>query len=63
MRNILRNWRSTLAGLLTLLGVGAHIYQTPSAAADPAVAAAIAAGVGLIVSKDANQTGTAEPAK
>lgn len=57
MGNILRNWKTTLAGIGTLVLAGATIANHPTALLDPQTLATIAAGVGLILGKDASVTG------
>lgn len=58
MKNALRNWKTTLLGVLTLAGTAAHAYQNPASLADPTVLAGITAGIGLIVAKDGDKSGT-----
>ncbi len=53
----MRNWRTTISGILALLGMGVVIYQNPSKASNPEVIAGIITGVGLIAAKDANVSG------
>jgi hypothetical protein len=61
MKNAKRNWKTTLAGILTLLATGVGIYINPAILLDPQQAAvtagAITAGVGLIAAKDSDKTG------
>lgn len=59
MNNAKRNWKTTLAGILTLAFAGLSIWQDPAKASDPATVGGIVAGVGLIVAKDGDKTGAA----
>ncbi len=58
MRNARRNWITSLLGGLVLAMVGVKVYQKPATLTAPETTAAIAMGVGLIASKDANKSGT-----
>lgn len=59
MKNAARNWQTTLAGILSLAFAGLQIYRNPATISDPATIAAVTAGVGLIVAKDGDKSGTA----
>jgi hypothetical protein len=54
-------------GILTLALLAFHVYKNPSVLSDPAhqaqLGAAAAAGIGLIVAKDADQTATPDQPK
>ncbi|MGC9971349.1 MAG: hypothetical protein ABSE56_12250 [Bryobacteraceae bacterium] len=67
MKNAQRNWKTTVMGILTLALLAFNVYKNPSALSDPAqqvqLGAGAAAGIGLIVAKDADQTGTADQPK
>jgi hypothetical protein len=51
------SWKSTVAGLVVLAGLGVKIYDNPSVVQDPRTVAEIAAGVGLLVAKDHDKSG------
>jgi hypothetical protein len=61
MKNATRNWKTTILGILALAMLGFNVYKNPAVLRDPAqqaqLAASAAAGVGLIVAKDGDQTG------
>lgn len=59
MKNIKRNWKTTLAGILAIFSGGVAIYNNPANLNDPQTLAAIAGGVGLILAKDGGVTGAA----
>ena len=67
MKNAKRNWKTTILGILALALLAFNVYKNPSVLSDPVqqaqLAAAAAAGIGLIVAKDADQTGTADQPK
>ena len=66
--NVTRNWKTTTFGVLSLLGVGLKMATGAMSAGamptviaafnDPATVSAIAAGVGLLVAKDGDKSGT-----
>jgi hypothetical protein len=60
IKNAKRNWKTTLAGVLTLAFTGLTIYADPSRLADPTTISGIVGGVGLIVAKDGDKSGTAQ---
>jgi hypothetical protein len=64
MKNAKRNWKTTIMGILTLALLAFNVYKNPSVLSDPVqqaqLGASAAAGVGLIVAKDADQTGAAD---
>lgn len=60
MKDVKRNWITTLFGIFALAISGLQIYQAPAKALDPTTMAQVAAGVGLIAAKDAGKSGTAE---
>lgn len=51
----MRNWKTTLAGILAILGVAVKIASTGQG--DASDLAAFLAGVGLLMAKDHNVTG------
>lgn len=59
----MRNWKTTISGILTLAFAGLSIWQNPASATDPQVIGAIAGGVGLIVAKDAEKPQPPAPPK
>lgn len=59
MNNATRNWKTTVFGILMLAFSGLSIYSDPNKATDPQTMAQVAAGVGLIVAKDGDKSGTA----
>jgi hypothetical protein len=67
MKNAKRNWKTSIMGILTLALLAFNVYKNPSVLSDPAqqalLGASAAAGIGLIVAKDADQTGTADQPK
>jgi hypothetical protein len=67
MKNAKRNWKTTVMGLLTLALLAFNVYKKPSLLLEPAqqaqIGAGAAAGIGLILAKDADQTGTADQPK
>ena len=58
MKNATRNWKTTFAGILSLALTGFSIYTNPASLANPEVFTGIVAGVGLILAKDADKSGT-----
>lgn len=59
MKNALRNWKTTSAGIgAILLAVGA-VLTGQAQWNDPAIMAAVLAGLGNIFAKDADKSGTA----
>lgn len=56
MKWLKKNWKTTLAGTLTLAATAYGIYANPAAALNPQTVSAIAAGLGLIVAADSQQT-------
>lgn len=54
--NILKNWKTTLAGIVTIAGVITATWL-PQYADEVAKVVGILAGFGLVVSKDADKTG------
>lgn len=64
MKNFLKNWKTSLAGIMALVSVGVSAYQDPSLLTKPETIGMIVGGFGLIVAKDGDMTGTVEtPAK
>lgn len=53
---LLKNWKTTLAGLVTIAGVITTTWL-PQYADELAKVIGVLAGLGLIVAKDGNQTG------
>jgi hypothetical protein len=60
MNNAKRNWKTTIVGILVLALSGFSIYSDPSKATDPQTIAQIGGGIGLILAKDGDKTGTAQ---
>jgi hypothetical protein len=58
--NTTRNWKTTIFGILMLAISGFSIYNDPTKAMDPQIMTTIAGGVGLILAKDGDKTGTAQ---
>jgi hypothetical protein len=52
MKNLLKNWKTTVAGGLTLAAVGFGAYTNPAILANPQTLASIASAIGLIVAAD-----------
>ncbi|MGA2326068.1 MAG: hypothetical protein ABSH05_07250 [Bryobacteraceae bacterium] len=67
MKNAARNWKTTIAGIFTLLMLAFNVYNNPAILKDPTGQAQVLAqagvAVGLIVAKDGDQTGTAAQPK
>ena len=60
MNDTRRNKKTTAAGIVALVLAGLSIWQNPQAAStDPQVIGQLVAGVGLVLAKDQDQTGTA----
>lgn len=57
MKTAKKNWKTTILGIITLGLTGFQIYTSPATATSPETMTAIAAGIGLIVAKDGDQTG------
>ena len=53
----MKNWKTTLAGLLVIVGALTGPITDPSKPVGPELIAQILAGVGLIASKDHDVTG------
>jgi hypothetical protein len=53
MMSWLKNWKTTLSGLLAVGVVGYQAYHNPAVLTQPGTLAQLAAGLGLIVAKDA----------
>ncbi len=60
MKNARRNWKTTIAGIFALAITGLQVYQNPASLLDPSTFGGITAGVGLILAKDGDKSGTAE---
>ena len=58
--NTTRNWKTTVFGILMLAISGFTIYTDPTKATDPQTMGGIAGGIGLILAKDGDKTGTAQ---
>lgn len=56
LETLLKNWKTTLAGLVTIAGVITATWL-PQYADELAKVIGVLAGLGLIVAKDGNQTG------
>jgi hypothetical protein len=56
MKNLLKNWKTTLAGIVTIAGVITATWL-PQYADELAKATAFLAGLGLLAAKDGNKTG------
>ena len=57
--NSTHSWKTTVFGTLMLALAGFSIYTDPAKATDPNVMATIAGGMGLLLAKDGDKTGTA----
>lgn len=53
----MKNWQTTLSGILTLVAAVAPIWAPPEYSAKIQATAAVFAAGGLIVAKDHNKTG------
>ena len=51
------NWKTTLAGLVMILGAIAAAWSDPAKRSTPETIAQIAAGLGLVAAKDHDVTG------
>ncbi len=60
MNNAKRNWKTTVFGILMLAISGFTIYNDPAKATDPQTMGGIAGGIGLILAKDGDKTGTVQ---
>lgn len=60
MKNIFKNWKTSLVGVGILITLSGHAAKDPKILLDEKVLATAAAGVGLILSKDGDKTGTAK---
>lgn len=58
MINAKRNWKTSVFGALMLALAGFSIYTDPAKATDPQTIATIGGGVGLILARDGDKTGT-----
>ena len=52
MRTAAKNWKSSLAGIVTLALAGVAAYRNPSVMGEPGYLGMVMAGLGLIVSQD-----------
>lgn len=59
MKTLLKNWQTTLAGVLTLAATGYAIYRDPASITNPQTLGAITAGLGLIRAADSKTPPTA----
>lgn len=53
----MKNWKTTVAGILSLAMAALKIINDPTSAGEPEVLACITTGVGLVLAKDYNVTG------
>lgn len=58
MGNAKRSWKTTFAGILMLATTGFGIATNPASAMSPEVIAQLLGGIGLILAKDGNVSGT-----
>ncbi len=58
--NTTRNWKTTVFGILMLAISGFTIYSDPGKATDPNTMATVAGGLGLLLAKDADKSGTTQ---
>lgn len=56
MQNLLKNWKTTLAGLVAIAGVIAATWL-PEYADEVAKVTGVLVGLGLLAAKDGNKTG------
>lgn len=64
MQTITTNWKSSLAGLLILAGVGFQLYKDPSIIVkDPKAVMSVLAGAGLLAAADAKDSKKEEDSK
>jgi hypothetical protein len=60
MQNVTKNLKTTIMGILALIMLGLNVYKNPSVLKDPTqasqIAGAAAAGIGLVLAKDGDQT-------
>lgn len=47
------NWKSSLSGIIVLMGVVVHAINDPKVLQDPMTISTIVAGIGLLMTKDA----------
>lgn len=59
--NAVRNWHTTVPGVVAIVAGVTTIVHNPAAATDPLTIAAIASGIGAVAGKDANKTGIVSP--
>ena len=57
--NAVISWKTTLAGVATLALVGLRVHADPKSISDPTTMVAITTGIGLLLAKDGDVTGTA----
>jgi len=55
MKTLKANWRTTVAGLVTIGLTGFSMYKNPGVMADPNIIAQTVAGVGLLLATDATK--------
>lgn len=58
MNNFTRSWKTTLAGILSLVFTGLQIWHNPATLTDPTTITGVTAGIGLILAKDGDVAGT-----
>ena len=56
LQNLLKNWKTTLAGIMTIAGVITSTWL-PQYADELSKATAVLMGLGLLAAKDGNKTG------
>lgn len=57
----MKNWQTSLAGVLTLALAGLSIWHKPDSVVEPQTIGLITTGVGLLVASDANKPKIEEP--
>lgn len=60
MKNAKRNWKTTLMGIFSLALTGVAVATNPASLTNPEVLTGIITGVGLILAKDGDKSGTIE---
>lgn len=58
MNTLIKNWITTLAGVITLAFAGLQVYKNPALLTDPATDTKIASGVGLLAAAGAKNKPT-----
>lgn len=60
MKDFIRNWKTTLAGVGILITVTAKLAQDPRSITNMDTIGMIGAGIGALMAKDGNVTGTSK---